>query len=162
MNLCHELPGRQFSHVESQSLIAGIAGRRQWRGVRSGPMPVLLLSLLWILATAATANDWDGENDSLSVSVLTRQGWVFSEPVTVEEIESRSLAELRKTNGHAPMVPFGGRNAAWEDFKAHVQPGDQIVYFRSPQDTWEGLYGRAGYALVREGVVVHAILTLVN
>lgn len=123
---------------------------------------LVVLSLLTIVAADTLANDWDSENDPVELSALVREGWAFSEPVTVEEVERRSLDVLSKGNGHAPLVPFGGRNAAWEAFKTAMRPGDVIVFFRSPSDSWDALYGRSGYALVRDGMVVCAILTLVN
>ena len=123
---------------------------------------VLAMSLLSGISLGAAANDWDTEKDPVAVSQLSTTGWEFSAPVAVEDVERRSLDELKKTNGHAPRVPFGGRNAAWEQFKASILPGNVVVYFRSPSDTWDGVYGRAGYALIRNGIVVDAILTLLE
>lgn len=42
---------------------------------------------------------------------------------------------------------------------AGLRPGDTLWEFESPPETWEALHGRAGYALVRAGVPVDAVIT---
>lgn len=43
----------------------------------------------------------------------------------------------------------------WREFKAEVASGDQIHYFRSPEDTWTGfpLCGVEGYVILRDSKV---------
>jgi len=100
------------------------------------------------------------EQEPVAVAVLTREGWHFSEPMKIEDIEQRSLNELNQTRGKVPHLPFGGRNSTWEHFKSSIRDGDAVVYFRSPDETWDGVYGRSGYALIRAGIIVDAISTL--
>jgi hypothetical protein len=50
----------------------------------------------------------------------------------------------------------------WECFKAHTMPGDEVWEFKSPIETWEQFAGRRGYAIVREGAVVRAIVTALS
>jgi hypothetical protein len=50
----------------------------------------------------------------------------------------------------------------WTPFVSLMVPGDQLWRFRSPEHTWANLSGRAGYAIVRDGKVVHSLVTLLN
>jgi hypothetical protein len=59
-------------------------------------------------------------------------------------------------------APDSGVRAEWEKLKAEMQPGDLLVHFASPVESWERLAGRAGIALVRDGKVINAIVTMMN
>ena len=48
----------------------------------------------------------------------------------------------------------------WTPLIALMQPGDELWLFRSPDHTWANLAGRAGYAIVRGGEVIHSLVTL--
>jgi hypothetical protein len=159
----------QYSYSACAS--SGLVGRRPGSPSLSGEGhqhsghlfgKLFLFVVLAVLSANAASNDWDMENDPVDVVQLCDEGWYVSDPLTVPEVEQRSIEWLAASGSHVPMVPFGGRHTAWEAFKASIQKGDEIVFFRSPPDTWKGLYGRSGYALVRDGNVVNAILTLVN
>jgi hypothetical protein len=50
----------------------------------------------------------------------------------------------------------------WKPFIALMQPGDELWRFCSPDHTWPNLAGRAGYAIVRDGEIVHSLVTLLN
>src|SRR5580692_3825247 len=50
----------------------------------------------------------------------------------------------------------------WKPFIAQMQPGDELWHFSSPPETWANMAGRAGYAIVRDGVIVHSLMTLMN
>ncbi len=58
--------------------------------------------------------------------------------------------------------PFGFMNKQWEALKAQMRPGDEIWTFASPPDSWRNFHGRAGVALVRDGVAIDSITTRVN
>jgi hypothetical protein len=58
--------------------------------------------------------------------------------------------------------PFGALNAKWEALKADMQPNDELWTFSSPPRTWEDLAGRAGVALVRDGIAIKIIVTMLN
>lgn len=58
--------------------------------------------------------------------------------------------------------PFGFQNGQWEDLKALILPGDEIWNFCSPPESWEHLAGRAGVALVRDGVPIRTIVSMMN
>jgi len=43
-----------------------------------------------------------------------------------------------------------------------IQEGDVVWRFSSPPDSWKYLAGRAGFALVRDGQIVHSRLTILS
>ncbi len=50
----------------------------------------------------------------------------------------------------------------WMPFIELMQPGDELWQFCSPGESWANLAGRAGYAIVRDGEIVHSLVTLLN
>lgn len=58
--------------------------------------------------------------------------------------------------------PFGFRHQEWDDLKAAMPPSDEIWTFTSPAKSWEDLAGRAGVALVRNGVSIKVVITAMN
>jgi len=82
-------------------------------------------------------------------------------PKTVEEIEQEALFRIAECT-HCPLRPFGYQYAEWEQFKRLVRPGDCVVFFRSNPASWEGHFGREGYALVRGGRIVRWLLTALS
>ncbi len=47
----------------------------------------------------------------------------------------------------------------WHVFGRRYQAGDQLWYFESPAETWNGPFGRCGYLITRDGRL-HAILVV--
>jgi len=43
-----------------------------------------------------------------------------------------------------------------------IQEGDVVWRFSSPPDSWRYLAGRAGFALVRDGKIVHSRMTILS
>ena len=43
-----------------------------------------------------------------------------------------------------------------------LELGQELWYFESPQETWDALCGRAGYATVEGGKVIDAHITTLN
>jgi hypothetical protein len=89
------------------------------------------------------------------------EGSAVGGPLTVREIEQRSLREISQCSS-CPQVPFGYANAAWKEFKSKVRRGDRIIYFVTDTASWRHLGGREGYALIRGARVVDSILTKMN
>jgi hypothetical protein len=58
--------------------------------------------------------------------------------------------------------PTSGVRTDWERLKAEMQPGDKLMRFVSSADSWKHLAGRAGIALVRDGKVIDAFVTMMN
>jgi hypothetical protein len=50
----------------------------------------------------------------------------------------------------------------WRDFIAAAIPGDALWYFYSSPETWGTLSGRAGFAIIREGVPVSGYVTFLS
>jgi hypothetical protein len=82
-------------------------------------------------------------------------------PLSVLTVEQESLAfVLRKAAEHPDMplvrVPFGNQWYEWEEFKDRVLADDLLYHFLSCDPTEDECFD--GYALIREGQVVDAIL----
>ena len=77
----------------------------------------------------------------------------FQERKTIAELEAENMYEDR---------PFGYMNADWERLKAEVMDGDELWTFSTPDDYWRNLAGRAGVALVRDGVAIRQMITRMN
>ncbi len=83
--------------------------------------------------------------------------------VRLSEMGSLEISEANKEK-------LGDRSEAfarwvekrWKPFVAQMQPGDELWRFSSPGHTWANLAGRAGYAIVRDGEIVHSLVTLMN
>lgn len=86
------------------------------------------------------------------------EGSTIEAPLSIGEIETRSMEEIRECE-RCPKVPFGFINDQWLDFKSRLHKGDVIAYFSSDDESWDGLYGREGYAIIRDGRVVHLLIT---
>lgn len=50
----------------------------------------------------------------------------------------------------------------WEELEKHMRPGDTVWTYSSPDVFWINMCGRAGYAIVRDGKVIHTVLTAMN
>jgi len=84
-------------------------------------------------------------------------------PLTIEEVEKESLDELSKSSRKdIPKVPFGFNNDNWNEFKSKYNDGDELYFFTSDEKSWSGLYGREGYALIRNEKVVLVIITILS
>lgn len=73
-------------------------------------------------------------------------------------------------------VPWSEFDADYQEFKklfqrdrdifealmARVQPGDEIACFSTHEETWKRMFGRAGWAIVRDGKVIAQLSTIMN
>ncbi|HLH11407.1 MAG TPA: hypothetical protein VKV77_05945 [Methylovirgula sp.] len=78
---------------------------------------------------------------------LVPPDWL-QEPVAIEQADAQYAAS--------------GLAAEWRKLKEQMHPGDRLVQFESPRNSWIHLAGRAGIALVRDGKVIAAMVTLMN
>jgi hypothetical protein len=109
------------------------------------------------------------------------KGWL-KKRITVAEAEAKNMADLGLNRGAneetrrarlefarsrgAPLtggpVPFGFMNREWRELVASMLDGDELWEYRSSDESWNHLAGRAGIALVRKGEIVDAITTALN
>ena len=82
--------------------------------------------------------------------------------VEAAEIANPGVSDDRAARFPEAARPFGFQSGEWESLKASMQPGDEIWTFSSPEDSWKNDAGRAGVALVRAGVPIKAIVTVMN
>jgi hypothetical protein len=80
--------------------------------------------------------------------------------LTIEEAEQNHVVSDKRLG--AEPVPFGFMNDQWLDFRGQIQEGDVLWEFRNPIEFWEGLCGREGICIVREGEVIACIVTTIN
>jgi hypothetical protein len=88
-------------------------------------------------------------------------GSVIRGPLGVTSVEQEGRKAVNDC-GHCPQVPFGHMNRYWQDFKRQLKPGDLLVFFRSDTRSWNGLYGREGYAIIRKGKVVKVMIGVLS
>jgi hypothetical protein len=74
----------------------------------------------------------------------------LSARVTVAEAERANTITNR---------PFGEQHGRWERLKGNMAAGDELWEFVSPPESWAHRCGRQGYAVVRRGEVVAALVT---
>jgi hypothetical protein len=74
----------------------------------------------------------------------------LSARVTVAEAENANTITDRA---------FGQLHGRWERLKGSMAPGDELWEFVSPPESWAHRCGRQGYAVVRRGAVVAALVT---
>jgi len=56
---------------------------------------------------------------------------------------------------YSPISPQALRQAEFRD-------GDELWYWSTPEETWNHMFGRAGYCIVRGGMIVWSITTELN
>jgi hypothetical protein len=119
---------------------------------------VLYAILLWPGGQASAA---DGVSNDSAPPIPA--AWLV-EKIRVEaaEAEHPGLSDERVERFPEVAKAFGFQNGEWESLKASMKPGDEIWTFASPDDYWKNYAGRAGVALVRTGVPIKAIVTVMN
>ena len=88
----------------------------------------------------------------------------LQEKVSVAEAEAAhpGINDDRVARFPDAAKPFGFRHAQWEELKGAMMPGDELWAFTSPPDSWTDLAGRAGVALVRNGIPIKILVTAMN
>jgi hypothetical protein len=116
---------------------------------------LLCAMLLWQGEPARAA---DGE-----AAPVIPAAWLV-EKISVEAAEAAhpGISDERAERFPEAAKPFGFQNREWESLKASMKPGDEIWSFSSPGDDWKNLAGRAGVALVRDGVPIKTVVTVLN
>jgi hypothetical protein len=72
-------------------------------------------------------------------------------------------------NFYKENSPFGKDNrrylkewGEWNKFISNYKTGDELWYYRSPQDSWAKLAGEEGFAIYRHGKLISRIITVLN
>jgi hypothetical protein len=88
----------------------------------------------------------------------------LQEKITVAEAEAAhpGITDDRIARFPDAALPFAFRHGEWEELKSSMLNGDEIWTFASSADSWRHLAGRAGIALVRDGVPIKTIVTIMN
>ena len=96
--------------------------------------------------------------------------WLTNRCITTDprELRLQDMASLQLSDGNKQKLLCHSEQfrrwveTKWVPFVSQMLPGDELWRFRSPDQTWANLAGRAGYAIVRNGTVVHSLVTLLN
>jgi hypothetical protein len=100
-----------------------------------------------------------------------RVEWLTERCTTTDarEIRRQGMASLDLTDKHKQELLDRGEErfqewvrTRWEPFIAHRQPGDELWRFHSPPPSWANKMGCSGYAIVRDGAIVEAFVTVMN
>jgi hypothetical protein len=105
---------------------------------------------------------WDGATPKANQRAShpdARLEWL-TQRMTVAEAEAENQVQLDEL-GPRP-IPFGSLNESWKNLLAQMRAEDELWEFMSPPSTWASLNGRAGMALVRNGVIVAVLTTRMN
>jgi hypothetical protein len=82
------------------------------------------------------------------------------EKTTLKEIAIKNFPVLIRETGE--YKAFGYACDQWLALLDAMQPGDELYNFRTSAESWKGLYGRAGLALVRNDEIVATVITMMN
>lgn len=77
--------------------------------------------------------------------------------ISVEEAERNCTVTIR-----GQEIPFGYQYDSWQLMLKEMREGDCLHEFDSGPESWEMLAGCSGLALVRDGVVVSNIVSIIN
>jgi hypothetical protein len=88
------------------------------------------------------------------------RSWLIQPPLDADALEHEHTTTDERSR--FVNVPFGALNKSWLALKAQIRPGDQLLKFSNGPAEFRRMAGRAGVALVREGVVIAEILTRFN
>jgi len=81
----------------------------------------------------------------------------------VQELSKRELIRLGLSDSVFRELVARGPSPEWlEKWRAFISQmgaGDELWFFESPPETWAGIAGVAGYALVRAGRIIDTVAT---
>jgi hypothetical protein len=79
-----------------------------------------------------------------------------SEAMARRELQQLEIDPVERTRFLASTA-FARWRQEWTAFLGQMAPGDEIWFFTSPPELWQGLAGAAGYAIVRDGKPLHVL-----
>ncbi len=88
--------------------------------------------------------------------------WKKDKFVEKESLEKVEADNLRPDDGRVPHVPFGFIHDKWLKFKSQMQPGDELYFYNTSEESWQNHAGRMGYVLVRAGEFIDTFDTMMN
>lgn len=77
--------------------------------------------------------------------------------ISVEQAEADHMVFDKRLGNEG--IPFGFQNDRWKKLLAQMIDSDEIWEFTTPEESWRAHWGRAGTALVRDGIVIMTILS---
>lgn len=89
-----------------------------------------------------------------------RKAWL-KDKLSMEEYKERQEKIFGSLNSR-PIIQKAFVEKFWKPFIENLQEGDEIWTFRSPDEDWDNLCGRAGDAILRDGEIVYVQVTELN
>ena len=80
--------------------------------------------------------------------------------LATEELLSLGLVDKTSERELLDRLAKGPPPERWGLFIRNMRDGDELWYYKSPKETWDGFRGVAGYAIVRSGEVVASFNTM--
>jgi hypothetical protein len=117
-----------------------------------GTVFVLSSALLFVLGSPIGASIAEPRSQAAPPEEIVPLEWLDKQ-ISVEQAEADNLVQ---------GLPFGAMNDRWKLLKASLQPGDALWTYCSSWESFKALAGRCGIALVRNGKVVNALVTMMN
>lgn len=119
----------------------------------------------FLLSHEATVDDtdwagypaiWYTQPDDELAAILREHGSVHSPFPAVSNTWLQRIVSVAEVDAEL------GNWEEWEQFKARLRTGDELWAFDSPQEEWRRYSGCRGYAIVRQGEPVRALITFRN
>lgn len=163
----HRLTTTKQSGWVNAALRASDPERRtlRYRIMTDAVAPTLAALFIWALWPAALAmaakwkldakreEDRSREERDARLSQPAVEKSELIERFSIEAIEAREI--VKDPMNAAPALPFGHLGASWAVFRSKLMPQDEIWSFGSVRsDQWGTQKHTAGYAAVRNGVIV--------
>lgn len=88
-----------------------------------------------------------------------KEEWLVKK-VNIDEVEHAVTEIKEEVDKQDPETPYSLDELRW--FTEQIIEGDEIWYFDTPQEMWVSLSGANGYALMRNGKQVCALVLTVS
>lgn len=125
-------------------------------------------------SSTPSATKHAAESDRYTLPIPFPGSWT-AYPITLDQAQGmremnlkRRIAVIEKIAQKHPEIVAESQVFQQEsdqeflNFSRRMRPGDELWYFSTPKAYWEGLFGRAGYVIVRNGKEVDRYTTLMN
>ncbi|MBS3741595.1 MAG: hypothetical protein KGY75_06195 [Candidatus Cloacimonetes bacterium] len=84
-----------------------------------------------------------------------KKEWLL-EKISVEEAEERNMTYIEEVDKE---VPFGFMLNFWLMLRSLIKDGDELWTFSNSKREWRLLAGREGLCIVRDGEIIHSMVT---
>ena len=121
-----------------------------------------LLIVIFLFACSAFAQA-GCDDPRANVQLLKNDGMVFIGPISIDKVEKEHLIIIDVEGGKKEVI-FGRINHQWLKVKEHLASGALLYSISSSEEQWQKPLSGAikGYAAIKNGCVVEAIITMIS